>query len=121
MQTFARWVSTPENRSAYTAVQRVLACLCSRRSRREINPVFLHGPAGTGKTHLTTALVAELTRACPEISVTVLAAGDFRLLVRGRACEDAAETLTAARLSELLVIEDLQHLAPAGSEALVQL
>src|SRR5712691_2918212 len=114
MYTFARWVLTPENRSARAAVERVAACVCAHGWRREINPLVLHGPAGTGKTHLASALVAQVTRECPDLVAAVLTAGDFDH------AEEATDALAAARQSDLLVVEDLQHLATRAAEALVQ-
>ena len=58
MQTFAQWISLPENRSAQTAVERVADALRARRSPRAFNPLFLHGPSGGGKSHLVAALLA---------------------------------------------------------------
>jgi chromosomal replication initiator protein len=109
MHTFARWISTPENRSALLAVQRVADCLGARRQRRAINPLFVHGPAGTGKTHLTSALVREATTRRPDVVVAVLSPGDEP--------EDDAGT---GPLPDLLILEDMQHLAAAKAEAWVR-
>src|SRR6266542_2586168 len=75
MNTFTHWIEMPENRPAVLAIQRVAACVCSKRRSREINPLFLHGPAGTGKTHLVSALVTEATGQRPDLLATVFAAG----------------------------------------------
>jgi len=125
-----RYVQTPENRSALLAVRDVAACICSGKSRRATNPLYLHGPAGTGKTHLITALVEEVTRQSPQMIVTVLQAGDLEEM--GRAWEtssEAADGLAAVKESDLFVVEDLQHLskrrrddsAHATSQLLVQI
>lgn len=108
MQTFARWVSTPENRSARLAVGRVADCVCSGGQRREVNPLFLHGPAGTGKTHLTAALAHEVSRRRPDLVINLLSGNDFG-------------TDQRAEDGDLLIVEDLQHLPARASEALVQL
>jgi len=113
-QMLARWVSLPENSSAQLAVERVLECLCNRGRRRALNPLFLHGPAGTGKTHLVSGLVAEASRRCPDLTASLLAAGDFEGLLRS---EEAASDLRAAREADLLIVEDLQHLSPRAAEA----
>src|SRR5262245_45429793 len=114
------WIETPENRPAFLAVQRVLECLASRRRRREINPLFLHGAAGTGKSYLAGILVREVTGRCPDLSASVLPAGDLALLFRPEDNEPSAarDELGAA---DLLVIEDLQHLDAPAVEPLVQL
>jgi len=82
MYTFAGWVPLPENRSATAAVRAVAECVSSGGPRRTVNPLFLHGPAGAGKTHLVSALVGEVTRRRPELTVTVLPAGDVAELFR---------------------------------------
>jgi chromosomal replication initiator protein len=158
--TFAQFHPAPENRAALLAVQQVAARISSRRRQRH-PPLFLHGPAGTGKTHLVSALVEEATRRVPELLVTVLPAGDLeelvghppscdrlesrlqpakagtptghrkvdRALVRqppgkiesAEETEPAVHLLESARHSDLLVIEDLQHLSSRAWETLVQL
>jgi chromosomal replication initiator protein len=115
--TFARWVSTPETGSARAAVQDVVAALASRRPDRLANPLLLHGPAGTGKTHLVSALLAEATRQRPELFATVLPAAD----VARSPWEEATDALEALRDSELLIVEDLQHLSARGGELLVRM
>jgi chromosomal replication initiator protein len=108
--TFARFVPVPENRSALLATQDLAEALCSGEACLPDCLLFLHGPTGTGKTHLVAALVEEVARRRPELTVTVLAAHD---LARG------GEELPAD--GDLLVVEDLQHLPPRAFETLVQL
>jgi chromosomal replication initiator protein len=118
MQTFTNWVALPENRSAKLAVERLARGLGARRPWSNLNPLFLHGPAGTGKSHLVAALIAEATAQAPDLIVSVLAASDLRF--QGEEAEDQAQR-TAARRADLLVVEDLQHLLARSSETLVQL
>src|SRR6266851_2489329 len=77
MQTFARWVSTPETGAARQAVGRVADRVLSGRPRREANPLFLHGPSGIGKTHLVAALAHELARRGPELTMQTVAAREL--------------------------------------------
>jgi chromosomal replication initiator protein len=152
--TFARFVAGPENRRALVAVQDVAAALCARRPCRN-SPLVLHGPAGTGKTHLVSALIEEATRRCPDLVIALLsaselgspAAGGERNEDRRSKIEDRgsrierqkgtpdrsqssilgppssilSDPLEAARQSDLIVVEDLQHLPPHAVEPLVQL
>jgi chromosomal replication initiator protein len=118
MQTFASWIPLPENQAARLAVERVADCVCGRGPRRAINPLFLYGPAGTGKTHLVSALLADVTRRGPDLQVALLAAGDFESLLLPGANR---EELQAARQADLLVVEDLQHLPARVEEAFVHL
>jgi chromosomal replication initiator protein len=103
--TLARFLPLPENRSALAAVHGVLACVCSRRPRRLHSPLFLHGPPGSGKTHLVSALAQEVVRQAPNRVVSLFAAAEF---------DPPGET-------DLLVVEDLQHLPAARDAALVEL
>jgi chromosomal replication initiator protein len=121
MNTFAHWIEMPENRPAFLAIQRVAACVGSKRRSREINPLFLHGPAGTGKTHLMSILLKEATGQRPDLVATVLAAGDLALAFRADADGEPSSLLTSFRQADLLVVEDVQHLAEQAVEPLVQL
>jgi chromosomal replication initiator protein len=118
MQMPAIGVLLPENRAAWCAVERVLDCVCGRATRRAVNPLFLHGPAGTGKTHLVNVLLAEATRRRPDLTAAVLSAGEVRGLFRS---EVSPQDLEAARQAELLVVEDLQHLVEQAVEGFVRL
>jgi chromosomal replication initiator protein len=117
--TFARFVPAPQNRSALLAVQGVVESVCSRRGQRQTNPLFLHGPPGTGKTHLVCALIEEITHRCPDLVVTVLSAGDL-VPAPPEAGQGPESALREARHSDLLVIEDLQHLPLRSAEALAR-
>jgi chromosomal replication initiator protein len=123
MCTFARWVSTPENRSALAAVERLADALCAGRLRHEPNPLFLHGPAGTGKTHLASALIGRVTQACPGLTCTHLTAAEAAELLRPcQAEEEGSEPAPAADWhSDLLVVEDLQHLPARAAEAFAEM
>ncbi len=116
MQTFAGWVSLPENRSARTAVERVAQSVRRHQPHSGCNPLVLHGPAGTGKTHLVNALLAHVTQNVLDLIVTVLAAREF--VPSGVLTPDAPDI---PRSADLIVVEDLQHLAGAAIEVLVQL
>ena len=119
--TFTRFIPTPENRSALAAVQHLAACLASDHSYRGANPFYLHGPAGSGKSHLLSVLVEEVVRRAPDRVFTLFQAGDFEARLRSEANEP--DPLQAARQSDLFILEDVQHLSARGpsAEALVQL
>jgi chromosomal replication initiator protein len=113
MRTFASWVSVSENRAARAAVEGVADAVRAGRPRPSVNPLFLHGPTGTGKTHLVAALIADVTRRSPNLVAAVLDAGDFE--APNRAAEVAAD-IQAARRADLVVVEDLQHLSARAAE-----
>jgi chromosomal replication initiator protein len=115
--TFARFTVATENRAALLAVQSVAACVCSGRPRRAENPLLLHGPPGVGKSHLVSALIAEVTRSAPYLIVNVLAAGDLVALDE----PEPDDPFENARRCDVLVIEDVQHLPMRSAENLTQL
>jgi chromosomal replication initiator protein len=116
--TLARFVSTPETRSALAAVQEVVAHLASRRPERLPNPLLLYGPSGTGKTHLVTGLATEITRQCPDLIVRVVPANE---LGTGPSADQSPGPADPLPLPDLLIVEDLQHLPAGAVEPLVQL
>src|SRR5262249_8107436 len=79
-----RFVVMPENRPAWLAVQDVGTSLTGQNlvlaeestGRQGTRRLLIHGPAGTGKTHLVYALVAAVTRQRPDIVVNILAGGE---------------------------------------------
>jgi chromosomal replication initiator protein len=117
MYTFIHWVTTAENRLAEAAVRRVLEDVSTAGRRREVNPLVLHGPAGSGKTHLVSALAGEVMRRSPDLIVSLLAANDCLPSDDG----SPPDWLTAARESDLLILEDLQHLPPRSVDAVSRL
>jgi chromosomal replication initiator protein len=77
------------------------------------NPLVLYGPPGTGKSHLAGALAIAHRRRDPQAKIVHLFAVDF-----SRELSDAIETQSIGewelrhRQADLLIIEDLDHLAP---------
>ncbi|MFO0876077.1 MAG: helix-turn-helix domain-containing protein [Gemmataceae bacterium] len=106
------WVDLPENRAARYAIDCVLTCLGRRRARRAINPLYLHGPPGSGKSRLVGDLAAEFARRHPDAIVTLLSAGDLD----GRDGE-----LPDWKTAELILVEDVHRLPARAVETLVAL
>lgn len=120
--TFAQFVAVPENRPALLAVRRLLECLAARRSPRAVNPLYLHGGPGTGKTHLVAALIEEITRRNPDFIVAHLPAADLGRVASTAGEGDRAETPTDpdTRRTDLFIVEDLQFLPSRAAEILRQ-
>jgi chromosomal replication initiator protein len=116
MLTFAGWVSLPENCAAQAAVEAVSERLGGRH-RPGANPLFLHGPAGSGKTHLVSALLAAVNQRAPDLGAALLNAADFA----PPRDEGESEAVEAGRKADLVVVEDLQHLSERGVEGFVRL
>ncbi|MCL4116464.1 UNVERIFIED_CONTAM: hypothetical protein GTU68_049856 [Idotea baltica] len=60
------------NELAFTAARQV-----SRAPGEHLNPLFLHGQSGTGKTHLLEGMYREVRRLFPELQVTYLTSEAF--------------------------------------------
>jgi chromosomal replication initiator protein len=104
------FVATPETRLAVHAVRRLAAGLRAGKPPRAGNPLVLHGPPGSGKSHLAGGLVAAVTSDHSTRTARVLAAADF-----------ATEPPDEALACDLLVVEDLQHLPARAADAAVRL
>jgi chromosomal replication initiator protein len=103
-KSLARFLAEPENRVALLAIQELAACLQLGKNP-PANLLYLHGPPGTGKSHLVEALVKELTATKRDITVQIMGAGDVR------------ETRLELPVdSDLFVIEDVQYLPPQAEE-----
>src|SRR5262249_7165886 len=77
MRARSRWVMMPENEATWRAVERVRACLNGGTKRRAINPLFIHGPSGTGKSHLMRLLVEGAVEDNPRRVVRILSATEL--------------------------------------------
>src|SRR5689334_5685213 len=101
----------PENRAAARACRAVAkAVLAGRRS--SFNPLVLHGPPGTGKTHLSATLLRALAAGSEGATGRSVSAGDV-----ARSTDDAAGFADPDLLAcDVLVLEDVQHLPPRAAD-----
>lgn len=118
--TFASFLAVPENQSALSACQQIAEGIENDTAQGSINPLYLHGQTGTGKSHLVAALIDELTRRRPNLIVTLIAGGDTASLARLADDSEATDWFDAARHSDVLVVEDLQYLTPRHAGALIR-
>lgn len=113
--TFATLVVVPENRSAAVAAQD-LAESASNSEQSQL--LFLHGPPGSGKTHLVSAVAERWLSRTPRGVLTVLAAADWNALAY-RASSATDDVFQDVRGSDFLIVEDLQHLSAIGARGMV--
>lgn len=100
------FVSLPENRSAWLAVRDLTNGLAAGQATV---PLLLHGPPGTGKSHLLSQLTRETVRRRPDVTIQTLAPDAWP------EAEDSE-----SEPCDLLVIEDLQHWSSRASNALIE-
>jgi len=109
-----RFVQLPENRAAHRAVEQ-LAVAAARGIDSPL--LFLHGPPGSGKSHLAGGMIERLTLTDSAKTAATVAAAEF-----GRALLQPApvrrDVVREALDCDLLVIEDVQHLPAASSDEL---
>ena len=101
------FLTLPENEFARAAVERLLA------SETDVEPavVFLHGPPGTGKSHLATSLAQRFKETYPEARCRILSIYEFSSLNMESAAANAPhDQLLALSELDLLVCEDVHHL-----------
>jgi chromosomal replication initiator protein len=102
--TLARFVILPENRAAAHAVEGVVSAVLEASAAPGL---FLHGPPGTGKSHLATAGAETFARRRADARVAIVSARDW-------GPEEPAECADL----DLLIVEDLQFLANRSADSL---
>ncbi len=117
MQTFAGWVRLPENATASAAAWRAARAVATGPVPTALNPLFLHGPAGSGKSHLAAALVRRATHYRSDLVATAVAADAFS----ATADEESVDALREAHQADLIVLEDLQRLLSRSAAAAADL
>jgi chromosomal replication initiator protein len=101
------FVVGPCNRVAYAAAQSVVEA-----AGEGANPIVLHGPVGTGKTHLLEGIYAGLRRAHPDWRVLYLTSEDFtNRFVQAMRLNKLAAFRKQFRECDALLVDDLHFLA----------
>ncbi len=100
----------PENRVAVRAVRSVYRSVVAGK-RPGATPLVLHGPPGTGKSHLSASLARRLSTSPNGVTVRVVSAGDVS--------RSPEESLTDDELTDcdLLALEDVQQLSEHKTDA----
>jgi chromosomal replication initiator protein len=103
----AEFVVGPSNRVAFAASQSIVEA-----PAQGTNPLVLHGPVGTGKTHLLEGIYAGLRRGWPDWRVTFITAEDFtNRFVQAMRLGKLAGFRKHFREVDALLLDDLHFLA----------
>ncbi|MBO0697602.1 MAG: ATP-binding protein, partial [Zavarzinella sp.] len=113
MDALARFVPLAENRPALRAVEQLAAAAAQGT---DFPLLFLHGPPGAGKSHLAHGLVERVTQANPALTAQTVAAAEFGRSLLGRP-QDRQPVVRESTDTDLLVVEDVQHLPSAAGDA----
>ena len=102
--TFETFVVGPGNRMAAAAARRV-----AEAPRTAYNPLLIHGPAGSGKTHLLQAIGALALAVRPELRVLYLTADGLADRVSAAVGGGSTQALRDELLEAELVLLDETH------------
>ncbi len=105
--TFDNWVIGKSNEFATAAARRV-----AEDTKASINPLFLYGGVGLGKTHLMTAIAWHIRRRHPQRKVMYLSAEKFMFqFIRAMRSKDTMSFKEQFRSVDVLMIDDVQFIA----------
>ncbi len=114
---YDRLLSVPEQRAARVALESLAprSLLPRAESSAAGSLIFLHGPAGCGKTHLVNWLLNQLPRSGASILI-LDADANFK---SERSTRGGAKAVEIDDEPDLLIVENLQFLAPSSVETFI--
>lgn len=105
--TFQEFVEGPSNSWAFASAKGVAA----HPGEKGLNPLFIHGGTGLGKTHLMQAIGNEILHSNPRLSVCYLTAEKFlNDYVNAIANNEGEKLRQRYRYFDVLLIDDIQFL-----------
>ncbi|MBN1422960.1 response regulator [Candidatus Fermentibacteria bacterium] len=108
---FDTFVEGRSNRAAVEAAREV-----AERPGKRFNPLFIHGPPGTGKTHLMGAIGHHLAASASDLAVTYVSATDYSdEFLSSIAAGETELFWSKYGHADVLLMDDIQYL---GSGAL---
>jgi chromosomal replication initiator protein len=116
LPTFSRLLDLPENHSALVAVQDLARKTVSGHTAAQANPLYLYGPAGSGKTYLLKTLRTEILRHRSQAIIGWLSGKELgSVLFREEPIEGSPRLVDEV---DLLIVEELHQLAPRWADPL---
>ena len=105
--TFENFIVGNSNKFAHAACTAVAA-----NPATNYNPLFIYGPSGLGKTHLMSAVVNEIKKKKPDISVVYINGEDFtNELIESLSKQQMNKFRDKYRNCDILLIDDIQFIA----------
>ena len=105
--TFENFIVGNSNKFAHAACTAVAA-----NPATNYNPLFIYGPSGLGKTHLMAAVVNEIKKKKPNISVVYINGEDFtNELIESLSKQQMNKFRDKYRNCDILLIDDIQFIA----------
>ena len=110
--TFDNFVVGNSNKTAYTTARTV----ATDPAGSGLNPLFLYGDPGLGKTHLLYAITKELTAAHPDFNIIFVKGEDFmNELIEALANKTPVAFREKYRNADMLIVDDIQFIAGKAS------
>ena len=110
--TFDNFVVGNSNKTAYTAARTV----AEDPAGSGLNPLFLHGDPGLGKTHLLYAITKQLTSKYPDFNIIFVKGEDFmNELIEALANKTPVAFREKYRNADMLIVDDIQFIAGKAS------
>ena len=105
--TFENFIVGSSNKFAHSACIAV-----ARNNTCEYNPLFIYGPSGLGKTHLLNAIINELNKNNPHVSIIYIKGDQFtNQMIESIAAGTQSEFRNKYRKADVLLIDDIQFIA----------
>ena len=110
--TFENFVVGNSNKTAYTTARTV----AEEPAGPGLNPLFLYGDPGLGKTHLLYAITRELTSRSPNANIIFVKGEDFmNELIEALANKTPVAFREKYRNADMLIVDDIQFIAGKAS------
>ncbi len=110
--TFENFVVGSSNKMAYTAARTV----AQSPADPGMNPLFIYGDPGLGKTHLLYAITREVTSRFPDYNILYVKGEDFtNELIEALAMKAPVQFREKYRKADMLLVDDIQFIAGKNS------
>ncbi|MDR3079212.1 MAG: chromosomal replication initiator protein DnaA [Rickettsiales bacterium] len=107
--SFENYVVGPSNRLAFEVAKNFVDC--SAAEVTNLNPLFLYGGVGLGKTHLIQAIAWDLQQKDPRQQIVYLSAERFMyLFVQALHSQDINNFKNRFRSVDVLIVDDIQFI-----------